>query len=200
VLATNFLDDLKVAFDTVLFLAIVGGIIWILFTPAQVNTLVTSGNGDWNETAIEQTIHEEVNERRVAAGSPEIGYSDTLHGIADAHSEDMAKRGYYEHTSPEGDDFTDRYEAAGYDCHVNDPDGVDSGGAENIDKTILGETVLVDGREVSYDTEQQAAVGVVNQWINSSEHREILLREDWNVEGVGVAINDSAMYVTQNFC
>jgi uncharacterized protein YkwD len=164
------------------------------------SSATADGGDEWNETEIETLIHEEVNERRAARGKDNLSFSPALQEIADGHSEDMAARGYYDHQSPDGDDFTDRYAAAGYDCHVNNPDGVDSGGAENIDKTYVDKPVLVDGREVTYTTEQAAATGVVNQWMNSTEHRKILLKDYWNVEAIGIAVNGTELYATQNFC
>lgn len=45
---------------------------------------------------------------------PALGWNDTLFTAATAHSQDMAQRNYFSHTSPEGKTSGDRAQAAGY--------------------------------------------------------------------------------------
>lgn len=52
--------------------------------------------------------------------------------------------------------------------------------------------------------ESELAEIIVTQWMESTGHRENILRPEWNSEGIGVAIDDTeddtVVYVTQNFC
>lgn len=159
-----------------------------------------------NETEVAQEIHDRVNEVRQQRGLEPLSWEPALHEIATAHSEDMANRSYYAHESPEGNNFEDRYAQAGYNCRVESRSGQGYGGAENIAYTYAttdvegpsGETVNHNGNET------KIAHGIVNQWMNSPRHREILLQPFWNVEGIGVAVtedsNGTKVLATQNFC
>jgi len=189
------------------YFSIAGGCLFLITTAATGDfneQRQEDPSASWNTTAIEEKIHDEVNQRRSTHGSGELRYDSELSQIAENHSQNMATNGFYSHKSPSGMRFPDRYDAAGYNCHVNNPGGVDSAGAENIDKTYLNTEVLVNGKLKIYENESEAAIGVVNQWMGSPEHREILLRDIWNTEGIGVAIIERkkglALYVTQNFC
>jgi uncharacterized protein YkwD len=54
------------------------------------------------------------------------------------------------------------------------------------------------------NNETDIARGLVSQWMNSTGHRENILRPFWESEGIGVAIEDvngkTRVYATQNFC
>ncbi len=55
-----------------------------------------------------------VNAYRQAHDLPALAVSDALTAAAAAHTADMAARGYFAHTSPEGGRLEDRLAAAGY--------------------------------------------------------------------------------------
>lgn len=61
----------------------------------------------------EQQMLNLVNNERAKAGVSPLVWDDGLAGVARAHSEDMFKRGYFSHYSPEGKDVGDRLNAAG---------------------------------------------------------------------------------------
>lgn len=159
-----------------------------------------------NETEVAQEIHDRVNEFRQQRGLEPLSWERAPHQIATKHSEDMANQSYYAHESPEGNDFEDRYVQASYNCRVESRPGQDYGGAENIAYTHAttdvegpsGETVNDNGNETKLPH------GIVNQWMNSPRHREILLQPFWNAEGIGVAVtedsNGTKVLATQNFC
>ncbi len=65
-----------------------------------------------------RAIHDEVNRVRVERGLRTLEWGPRLSQIAVNHSQDMGRRGYFEHDSPEGDDFGDRYQRADYTCQV----------------------------------------------------------------------------------
>ncbi len=42
---------------------------------------------------------------------------------------------------------------------------------------------------------------VVDGWMDSSGHRENILKDSYDLEGIGVAIDSTEqVYITQNFC
>jgi uncharacterized protein YkwD len=53
-----------------------------------------------------------VNEERVKNGIPELKWRAELVPVARAHAEDMWKRNYFAHTSPDGKDVGDRLDGA----------------------------------------------------------------------------------------
>lgn len=93
---------------------------------------------------------------------------DALGLVARKHSEDMAMQNYFSHESPDFGDLENRLEES---LIVYDS------AAENLAANY-------------YDSAE-----VVNGWLNSSDHREVLLKEDFTHLGVGTF----GKYYTQNF-
>jgi len=154
-----------------------------------------------NTTNVEQLVHQEINDRRTANGLEPIAYDPTLASIAEDHSQDMIDRDFFAHENPDGDDFDDRYDRAGYNCRVATGSGTYSTGGENIAQTWWDEQITTSQGTVRYDTEAELAEGIVGQWMNSTGHRENILTDHWESEGIGVAITDGdEVLVTQNFC
>lgn len=149
---------------------------------------------------LERRVHHYVNQQRTARGLDSLSYDMELASIARGYSEDMAQGGFFSHFSPTGEDFSDRYAEAGYDCRVRVENKIYKGG-ENLAKNYIGRPVIVgDGREI-YTTPDQLARAVVTGWMNSPEHRENMLKPFWRREGIGAHLKqDGTVYVTQNFC
>lgn len=149
---------------------------------------------------VELYIHDRVNEIRVERDLDILTFDYKLATIARNHSRDMADRRYIAHVNPEGEDPTDRYVDAGYDCRVPVDDRYVTG-AENVGKTFF-QAPLETGER--HDDEDDVATGVVGGWMESPEHRTNILRPVWRCEGIGVAVaeeqNQVAVYATQNFC
>jgi uncharacterized protein YkwD len=59
-----------------------------------------------------------VNQHRRRVGCPPLEWHPTLARVARRHSADMARRGFFGHVSPDGDDPFDRLEDAGVDYAV----------------------------------------------------------------------------------
>lgn len=149
-----------------------------------------------NQTAIEREAHRAVNQERVDRGRQPLGFDDDLRDVADSHSEDMADRGYFSHESPDGERHGDRYNRAGINCGAS---------AENIAWTVADGDVKTESGTVDHDrNETSIARGLVQQWMNSPGHREILLNGQWQSEGIGIAVTETddgtRVYATQNFC
>lgn len=130
---------------------------------------------------IEQSVHKATNRCRRDHGIDILSYSDHLSAIALRHSRDMAARDYFDHDSPEGASAADRYRRFGHD---------DRSVGENI---AFREVVPTAGA-------MSVAEGVVEGWMDSPGHRENILRERFEAEGIGAFCDpDGTVFVTQNF-
>lgn len=136
---------------------------------------------DLRVVEVERKIHEETNDRRRKHGLDALEYSDHLSIIAAWYSREMAQRGFFDHESPEGEGPNDRYGRFGHDTRSS---------GENIALTQPGLLVTAD----------EAAQSVVDDWMNSPGHRENILRDQFEREGIGIHFtSQGAMYSTQNF-
>jgi len=100
-----------------------------------------------------------VNLERANAGVPALRYDPALARTAQAHAVDMVAQNYFDHTSPDGRDFSDRATAAGYQGFAT---------GENIARG------------------QADAEAVMNSWMDSPGHRKNILSANSNEMGVGV--------------
>jgi uncharacterized protein YkwD len=172
-----------------------GGVTTMATTPTEATSLDTE--------RVERLVHQEINERREARGLEPLQYDSELAAIAQRHSTDMALRGYYSHAAPNGSDFTDRYERAGYACRQPISGQRYAIGSENILYTFYKTRLANEGNSY-YDTPEELAEGMVTSWMNSQGHRENILRPYWENEGIGIATRQTddglKIYATQNFC
>ncbi|SFR97596.1 Uncharacterized conserved protein YkwD, contains CAP (CSP/antigen 5/PR1) domain [Halomicrobium zhouii] len=173
--------------------------------PASSDGMVESQSGV-NRTEVAYQIHRFVNRERASRGLTELQFNAQIRKAARYHSEDMATEGYFAHESPAGHSFEDRYERFGIDCSVRVSSNTRSGGGENIAYTYASADIVAEsGASINHDgNETKIARGIVTQWMNSSGHRENILRSYWNTEGIGVAVaeegGETRVYATQNFC
>lgn len=169
------------------------------------NASVPSSNaGELNGTRLEYLVHEGINERRADRGLSNLSFDTGLRSIARYHSADMANRSYFAHVGPDGETVADRYEKFGYQCRVP-MDGLRyATGGENILYTYYDAPVRMENRTVEYDTQEELARGIVNGWMNSTDHRENLLKPYWENEGIGVYIQEvdgqTRVFASQEFC
>ncbi|MCY4575840.1 MAG: CAP domain-containing protein [Chloroflexi bacterium] len=160
---------------------------------------LTRGSAGWI-AALEQRVHELVNRQRTTG----LGYDVELASIARSHSADMATARFFSHTNPRGQSPTDRGAQVGYNCRKDYGSYYTYGLAENIYQAWLyGSYRTVNGIVVSkdYHSLEKLANLVVDGWMDSPGHRENILNTTYDVQGIGVAVNDDQqVYVTQNFC
>jgi len=97
------------------------------------------------------------NAARSAAGVQSLVQDSRLTALAVAHARDMAERGYFSHTTPEGKTFSDRLREA----------GVSGSAGENI-------------------AGNSSAGGAVQAWLNSSGHRANMVNSTFRRLGAGV--------------
>ncbi|RJQ74674.1 CAP domain-containing protein [Pseudonocardiaceae bacterium YIM PH 21723] len=101
-----------------------------------------------------------VNQARSENGCSALTIDDRLQKAAQAHSDDMAARGFFDHTNPDGQQPWDRTKAAGYSGRTI---------GENIAKG------------------QRSADQVFQGWMNSEGHRKNILNCSYKKTGLGLA-------------
>jgi uncharacterized protein YkwD len=107
-----------------------------------------------------------INRERTDRGLQPLAQNALLAQLAREHSEDMVRRGYFEHTTPEGVTVQDRMRNAGYG------EGRDASGGENIEWGIGRETTPAE---------------MVAGWMASRGHRADILRPAFTEIGIGIA-------------
>ncbi|QKW09437.1 CAP domain-containing protein [Streptomyces sp. NA04227] len=112
-----------------------------------------------------------VNEERANAGCSPLKPDAELAALAENFSEDMAARGFFDHTDPDGDSPWDRAEQA----------GITDMGGENIARG------------------QADAEAVMESWMNSPGHRANILNCEFSTIGVGAHFADGGPWWTQDF-
>lgn len=112
-----------------------------------------------------------VNQERAKVGCSPLSTSAPLTSLAQNFSEDMAARGFFDHTDPDGDTPWDRAAQA----------GVQGLGAENIARG------------------QADAQAVMEAWMNSDGHRANILNCDYKTIGIGVHEGSGGPWWVQNF-
>ncbi len=156
---------------------------------------------DTNEIAL--AIHKHINIERERAGLNALGWNDTIAGVADLHSTDMGKNGFFANQSPSTGSFSDRYESAGFKCETW-VGKVYYSGAENV---YMGHTYgdtfykddKIEGRE--WLSNDEIAKRVVKSWMENTGHRNNILTPYFLEQGIGVSITDKdEVLATQNFC
>ncbi|MER7663447.1 CAP domain-containing protein [Streptomyces sp. NPDC096193] len=124
-----------------------------------------------SEAAAEAEVLNLVNEERSKVGCSPVRTDAPLAALAGAFSKDMAGRGFFDHTDPDGDSPWVRAAQS----------GVNNLGAENIARG------------------QADASAVMNSWMNSEGHRANILNCDYKSLGVGVHMADGGPWWTQDF-
>lgn len=162
---------------------------------SQTETSSDSTESGLERQRIEKLIHEQINERREERNLRSLSFDTQLREIARYHSQDMADEDYFDHTSPSGETREDRYDRFGYDCRVSTGGNSYATGAENINR--------IEYSGFSY-TESEIAEKFVTSWMESDGHRENILKQYWENEGIGVVVHedvgDTVVIATQNFC
>lgn len=139
----------------------------------RVATLASSASPMNAFQAVQQLALELVNRDRAAEGLPPMQVDVQLAQAAQRHAEDMLRRNYFSHYSPEGQTPTDRLTAVG-------GTGFPS---ENI---VMRESSRF--RHINI----QALEEFQDQWMHSPKHRHSLMNPRLEKFGYGLAIDPSS--------
>jgi uncharacterized protein YkwD len=153
---------------------------------------------------LEQRIHDLVNTERIQRKLKPLRLNERFSKIARAHSEDMARRDFFDHVNPDGNSATQRAIAGGFPCRKDQGNGgYTIGVSENIFQNNLYSRVTVYQGRTTYhwNTLDEIARTTMEGWMGSPGHRANILKRDVEISGVGVAVapNDK-VYITQMFC
>jgi uncharacterized protein YkwD len=118
-----------------------------------------------------------LNEERASRGVGPLRYDARLELASQRHSDDMMRRGYFEHDTPEGVEPYERMLAAGY-------------AATNA---FTGENIA------RGDGSESSPLEIFDSWMRSPPHREAILHPQYSEVGVGVAVTPKAATYTTDF-
>jgi uncharacterized protein YkwD len=128
-------------------------------------------------TGLEGSLLAGINAQRASAGMPAVTLSSDLAGFAHWRSGDMASRGYFSHTTPEGTSSLQLLSDRG------------------ISYSLAGEILTKN----NYD-QASAAKEAISSFMQSPPHRSIMLDARYTQVGVGFALDGAGMnYFTAVF-
>ncbi|ABD42251.1 Allergen V5/Tpx-1 related protein [Methanospirillum hungatei JF-1] len=154
---------------------------------------------DWFNEKIAEIILVLSNDERALRDLPSLTRDTALDVIALEHSKDMAHRGFFDHTNPDGEDPADRADRHHYDQSRTLPDGTSFYGiGENIVKIPVEKDVYGFG-EIRNDDPYEIAQVAIESFMDSPPHKEALLLPAHEKIGIGVAFDGEYYYATQNF-
>ncbi|MFG3119094.1 CAP domain-containing protein [Streptomyces sp. NPDC048197] len=130
---------------------------------------VSDGTG--SESSAEAQVLALVNQERSRAGCSPVTADPELASLAQRFSDDMARRGFFDHTDPDGHTPWDRAEAQ----------GISDLGGENIARG------------------QATAQAVMDTWMHSPGHRANILNCEYKTLGVGAHFGPGGPWWTQDF-
>lgn len=124
---------------------------------------------------MEEQIRQRINEIRRQQGLIELQANSKLAEVARRYSQQMAEQDFFSHTSPTGETPAQRVQAAG------------------IVYRMVGENLFTSTNI------PQPVNAAVEGWMDSSGHRENILRSQYRETGIGIWRDGETYYVTQLF-
>ena len=126
---------------------------------------------DENLEELRENIYLMINAIRMNNGVSKLERNEKLELAAQRHAEDMIKRNYLSHYSPEGVSVFERLKEVGYNYYV------------------AGENIF-EAERLQYLDPMNMSKVVVNGWMESKKHRENMLHPAYEEIGVGVAYDE----------
>ena len=120
------------------------------------------------DNQIELSVLDRINEERANNGAPELTIQAQLTGVARKHSVSMGCKNFFGHSGPDGEGVEIRVQQSGYTYKA------------------LGEVIAAG---------YSSPVEVVEGWLNSDSHREIILDEIYTEIGIGYVKLPESNYV-----
>ncbi len=147
---------------------------WLAFALSPLIVKAAAGAEPSNLTSLEADLLAQVNRVRSDHHLIPLVRRSDLDRVALAHSIDMARRGYFSHQSPEGENAVDRLRQHGVtDMRL---------AAENLGKT----------------TQSDPSAQIIRSWLQSPDHRGNLLAPALNFTGIGIVRGaDGSLIYTQ---
>jgi uncharacterized protein YkwD len=124
---------------------------------------IAGGAGTHRNARLEQGVAVQVNKFRAAQGLPPLQTSPQLKAAAQAHSFELADKGYFSHASGDGGSFWERLKRF---------------------YPVGGSQFWSVGENLYWSSEGHSASFVIHRWLTSPEHRRVLERKKWREMGV----------------
>lgn len=128
-------------------------------------------------STLERRAFDLINTQRRTRGQQPLAWDAELSRLARQHSENMARKDFFNHSTPSGQTMVDRARAQG----------------------VRGWSAL--GENIAYNQGYDDPAGfVAERWMVSSKHRDNLLNARWTRSAIGVAVaSDGRVFFTQVF-
>ena len=156
---------------------------------------------------IARRTHARVNEARVRQGFGALAWSDSLARLARVHSDDMARRAFFAHDNPDGENVNARATRLGLSCRIEQGRSIYTGFGENLFVTpryTSAYRITENGRTTTryaWKAPESLPGAAVNGWLNSPGHRRNLLSPVFRREGLAASLAaDGQIYFTQVLC
>jgi uncharacterized protein YkwD len=155
---------------------------------------------------MERQIHRLINRERQNHGLAPLAWDEQLTRIARNHSLDMARHRFFGHTNLQGEDATVRGKNLGWNKKKQiGPTTWLTGLAENIflnhlyDKMVktVKDGIIVN-IEYAWNHPDKIAISTVRGWMDSPSHRKNILSPLHDRQGIGIAIRESEVLITQD--
>jgi uncharacterized protein YkwD len=124
---------------------------------------------------MEAAVYQQINKVRQQNGRKPLRKNEKLARVARNYSQQMARKNFFSHVSPEGSTLSQRVRSAG------------------IYYWVVGEN-LFKSKNIS-----QPVPLAVKGWMNSAGHRENILYPDFAETGIGIWREGNTYYITQLF-
>lgn len=163
-------------------------VIILSFAPIDMSE---SDANEFNESKVIELTYDKLNEERTREGLTNLDSSNEIEIVAEYKTTNMIEQDYISHTSPSGEDVRTRFDKHDVRCEVV---------GENLAKTFYDKKVNTEDGTAVYKSMEELSSGIVTQFMNSPEHKDNLLDENWNIHGLNIQINENEVYVTHKFC
>ncbi len=153
-------------------------LIIVLLLAAVFTGCVASHTAQAATVAPRKALLDRINVVRARYGLPDVHPAAKLRGVAQRHSLDMLQRNYFAHTSPTGSSVYTRIATSGF---------------------VTGYSSWVGGETLAWGTGTlEGARATVHAWMNSPEHRAILLSSRF--EWIGISRECGQYHGFSNAC
>lgn len=189
---------------TILFMFVITGFIVVSYTGfyglQTVDSIFNGENPKYSnvsssfvEDKTEEAFYEAYSEYRRSHNLGNIDKKYKAEIIAEDKSIDMARDDYFSHTSPTGVTFENRIDKYDNDCITM---------SENIAYNHYKKPVDLDyGGTETFNTPQELANAILEQYEHSRGHRLNMENERWDSHGIDVVLTeDNEVYHTHIFC
>lgn len=140
-------------------LVVAVAVLWVVASPAG----ATSQHPASAMSSLEQGVISDINGFRRDHSLPALRLSPKLAAAARSHSAEMAQRGYFSHDSANGTSFDKRISRY---------------------YSLSGRHYWSVGENLLWSSPDVDAAGALNMWLNSPEHRKILMTAKWREIGL----------------